>query len=325
VALLEVRDAGLYCPEGDFHIDPALPVARALITHAHGDHARAGSQSYLTAREGEALVRARVGEEAAIQSEPYGAKVRIGGVDVSFHPAGHILGSAQIRIERGGEVWVVSGDYKLAADPTCAAFEPVRCHTFVTESTFALPIFRWGGADGVVREIEEWWLGNRAAGRASILFAYPVGKAQRILASLGAGAGPLVIHEAVERINVIYRGQGIALPVASAGGDLSRALIVAPPMAQGSGWLRQWAKASTAFASGWMRIRGTRRRRSLDRGFVISDHADWPGVLQAVEHSGAETVWVTHGYVAPLVRWLEDRGKRAVAVPLKPAAEVEAE
>ena len=159
MALLEVRDAGLYCPEGDFHIDPALPVARALITHAHGDHARAGSQSYLTVREGEALVRARVGEEAAIQSEPYGAKLRIGGVDVSFHPAGHILGSAQIRIERGGEVWVVSGDYKLAADPTCAAFEPVRCHTFVTESTFALPIFRWATRTG-------WCARSRSGGLA---------------------------------------------------------------------------------------------------------------------------------------------------------------
>jgi len=325
VALLEVRDAGLYCPEGDFYIDPALPVARALITHAHGDHARAGSQAYLTAREGEALVRARLGGEAAIQSEPYGAKLRIGAVDVSFHPAGHILGSAQIRIERAGEVWVVSGDYKLAADPTCAAFEPVRCHTFVTESTFALPIFRWGDAGGVVRAIEEWWRGNREEGQASILFAYPVGKSQRILASMDSSAGPLVIHEPVERINAIYRGQGIALPRATEGGDLSRALILASPVAQGSGWLRQWGKASMAFASGWMRIRGTRRRRSLDRGFVISDHADWPGVMQAIGHSGAETVWVTHGYVAPLVRWLEDRGKCAVAVPLRPAAEAEAE
>ncbi len=194
--LLEVRDAGLYFrPEGDFHIDPVLPVARALITHAHSDHARAGSQSYLTSRRGEALVRARVGGEAAIQSETYGAKVRIGGVEVSFHPAGHILGSAQIRIERGGEVWVVSGDYKLAADPTCMAFEPVRCHTFVTESTFALPVFRWPDVDGVVHEIEEWWRGNREAGRASILACVSSreGATDSGIAGCHCG-GPVVLH-----------------------------------------------------------------------------------------------------------------------------------
>jgi putative mRNA 3-end processing factor len=248
--------------------------------------------------------------------------VRIGRVEVSFHPAGHILGSAQIRIERKGEVWVVSGDYKLTPDPTCAPFEPVRCHTFVTESTFALPIFRWPDEAGAMREIEGWWRANRELGLASILFAYPVGKAQRILASLDASIGPMLFHEAVERINAIYRGQGIAIPAAGEGGR-SRALIVAPPMEQGSAWIRQLGKASTAFASGWMRIRGTRRRRSLDRGFVISDHADWPGVLQAIEHSGAEAVWVTHGFVTPLVRWLEDRGKRAVPIVLKPVAEAE--
>jgi putative mRNA 3-end processing factor len=324
VALLEVREPGLYCPAGDFHIDPTVPVDRALITHAHGDHACRGSRAYLTALPGEALLRARMDDGAAIQAEPYSASIRMGEVTVSFHPSGHILGSSQIRIERGGEVWVVSGDYKLAPDPTCAPFEPVRCHTFVTESTFGLPIFRWSDAQHTVTEIQQWWRVNRQAGRASILFAYPVGKAQRILSMLDASAGPLIFHEPVERINAIYRAQGIALPLPADASVYSEALVVASPLAQGSAWLRRFGTVSTAFASGWMRIRGARRRQSLDRGFVLSDHADWPELLQAIEQSGAETVWVTHGYVAPLVRWLQEHGKEAVPVELAMPANSEA-
>jgi len=323
VALLEVLESGLYCPAGNFHIDPALPVERALITHAHSDHARPGSRAYLTALPGASLLRARIGDEAPIQAEAYGASIRIGEVNVSFHPAGHILGSSQIRIERDGEVWVVSGDYKLAADPTCLPFEPLRCHTFVTESTFGLPIFRWGDPARTVADIQHWWNANRQAGRASILFAYPVGKAQRILSLLDAGAGPLVFHEPVERINALYRAQGIALPLPAENPDFSEALILAAPGAQGSAWLRRFGPASTAFASGWMRIRGPRRRLSLDRGFVISDHADWPELLQAIGQTGAETVWVTHGHIAPMVRWLQENGKQAVAVELALPANIE--
>jgi putative mRNA 3-end processing factor len=211
---------------------------------------------------------------------------------------------------------VVSGDYKLAADPTCLPFEPLRCHTFVTESTFGLPIFRWGDAARIVGEIQHWWRANRQAGRASILFAYPVGKAQRILSLLDAGAGPLVFHEPVERLNAVYRAQGIALPLPAEAPDFSEALILAAPGAEGSAWLRRFGPASTAFASGWMRIRGPRRRLSLDRGFVLSDHADWPALLQAIGQTEAETVWVTHGHIAPMVRWLEEHGKQAVAVEL---------
>ena len=316
MALLDARETGLYCPAGDFHIDPVLPVDRALITHAHSDHARPGSRAYLTARPGEALLRARIGDDAPIQSEPYGASIRIGEVSVSFHPAGHILGSSQIRIEHAGEIWVVSGDYKLAPDPTCAPFEPLRCHTFVTESTFGLPIFRWSDTAQTVAEIQHWWLDNQQSNRASILFAYPVGKAQRILSALDPAAGPLVFHESMERVNAIYRAQGIALPLPAETSDFSTALILASPNLQGSPWLRRFGPASTAFASGWMRIRGPRRRRSLDRGFVLSDHADWPALLHAIEQSGAETVWVTHGYIAPLVRWLQEHGKQAVPVEL---------
>lgn len=306
--MIELSDAGLYCPAGDFHIDPWAPVERAVITHAHADHARPGSRNYLTSREGEALLRARLGDEGSIESVPYGQRVTMGNVTVSLHPAGHMLGSAQIRMERGGEVWVVSGDYKLMPDPTCAPFEPLRCHTFVTESTFALPIYRWPDDAEVAAEIQDWWRANRAAGRASVLYAYPLGKAQRVLAMLDSSIGPISAHGAVEKYSAIYRTQGI--PLAPMQDPETGALALAPPSAMGSPWLKRFGALSTAMASGWMRIRGTRRRRSLDRGFVLSDHADWPALLRAIDETGAETVWTTHGYRAPLARWLEERGKR---------------
>ena len=327
MALLEVRESGLYCPAGDFYIDPILPVDRALITHAHGDHARPGSRAYLTAREGEGLLRARLGDEAVIESEPYGAPLTVGDVRVSFHPSGHMLGSAQIRLEHGGEIWVISGDYKLAPDPTCAPFEPIRCHTFVTESTFGLPIFRWGESADTIAQIHDWWRENREARRASILFAYPIGKAQRILSALDPTAGPLVFFEGVERMSAVYRAAGVALPQSAETKDFSQALIIGSANLLGSRWARRFgASPSLAFASGWMRIRGARRRRSLDRGFVMSDHADWPALHQAIAATGAETVWVTHGYIGPLVRWLNEHGKQAVPVELAlPAAEEAAE
>jgi putative mRNA 3-end processing factor len=317
VSFLELRDAGLYCPAGDFFIDPVLPAGRAVITHAHSDHAAPGSRAYLAARPGEALLRARMGSDAAIQSLPYGERLSIGGVTLSLHPAGHISGSAQVRLEAGGEIWVVSGDYKLAADPTCEAFEPLRCHTFVTESTFALPIFRWPDAADVTTAIESWWRANREAGKPSLLLSYPLGKAQRVLASIDSSIGPIYCHGAVERYNRLYREQGIALPPSTELEDYTGALIVGPPSAHNSPWTRRFGTASTAFVSGWMLIRGTRRRRSLDRGFVLSDHADWPALLRAIDETGAETVWVTHGYRAPLVRWLEEHGRNALDVETK--------
>ena len=318
--LLQVTGNGLYCAGGDFYVDPWLPVDRAVITHAHSDHACPGSRAYMAARRGEALLRARVGGEAAIQALDYGETVRLGGVRVSLHPAGHILGSAQVRIESGGEVWVVSGDYKLEPDPSCAAFEPVACHTFVTESTFGLPIYRWPPEAEVLAEIQSWWAANREAGKASMLFAYSLGKAQRVLAGVDAAAGPIYTHGAVENFCRLYREAGIALAPtthaasAPAATDWSRALILAPPSANGSQWMRRFGPLSTGFVSGWMRIRGARRRRSLDRGFVLSDHADWPGLMSAIRMSGAAHVWVTHGYRAPVVEWLKQQGLDAQAI-----------
>jgi putative mRNA 3-end processing factor len=305
--VLEVREPGLYCPGGDFYIDPWQPVERAIITHAHSDHAFPGSRNYLTAADGVALLRARLGEDASIQAIPYGESLQMGSISLSLHPAGHILGSAQIRLERAGEVWVVSGDYKLAPDPTCAPFEPLRCHTFVTESTFALPVFRWPAPADTIGAIHSWWRANREAGRTSVLFVYPLGKAQRVLATLDPSIGPIAAHASVERYNAIYRGQGVALPETTA--TTPGSLVLAPP-----GATDRYVKASTAFVSGWMRIRGPRRRRSLDRGFVMSDHADWTGLLSAIDATGADTVWVTHGYRAPLVRWLAEHGRAAVSI-----------
>ena len=312
--LLEPTDLGLYCPAGDFYVDPWRPVDRAVVTHAHGDHTCRGCVRYLTSRDGENVLRARIGDEAVIESAGYGATVHVNGVTVSLHPAGHILGSAQVRIEHGGAVAVVSGDYKVEPDATCAPFDPVRCHVFVSESTFGLPIYRWPSQADVFETIRAWWVSNQDAGRASLLFAYSLGKAQRLIFGLGTGPGPIYTHGAVETMNRAYRASGVPLPettYAASKSDAvwSRSLIVAPPSAQGSPWLRRFGAASTGFASGWMSIRGARRRRSVDRGFVLSDHADWPGLLSAIDATGAEQVWLTHGYTSVVARWLRDQGR----------------
>ncbi len=319
-ALLQVNANGLYCADGDFYIDPWCPVPRAIVTHAHSDHARWGCAAYLCSAAGQAVLRARIGPDSPIEPRAYGESFDINGVRVSLHPAGHILGSAQIRVESRGEVWVVSGDYKLEPDPTCTPFEPVKCHTFVTESTFGLPIYRWGPPAETAAEMNSWWRGNQSTGKASVLFAYSLGKAQRVLAAVDPAVGPIFGHGAVQKLNRIYRESGIALPEthhagsAPAGADFARALIIAPPSAHGSTWIRRFGTVSTAFASGWMRIRGTRRRRSMDRGFVVSDHADWPGLIAAIDATEAECVLVTHGYRAPLVRWLCEQGRNAKAL-----------
>lgn len=315
--LLTHTDHGLYCAAGDFFVDPWRPVARAVVTHAHGDHARPGSAAYLCAAPGERILRLRMGAEAPIETLAYGAKTAINGVTLSFHPAGHILGSAQVRIEYGGEVWVVSGDYKAEPDPTCAPFEAVRCDTFITEATFGLPIYRWPASADVYAGINAWWRANQAAGRTSVLFAYALGKAQRVLAGIDSAIGPIYVHGAVSRLNRAYEESGVALPDWRYAGDAppgerwSQALVIAPTSAQGTPWLRRFGDVSAAFASGWMRVRGQRRRRSVDRGFVLSDHADWPGLLAAVAATGARRVFVTHGYTAVLARYLREQGLEA--------------
>src|SRR5688500_4586319 len=243
--LLSLTARGLYCEPGDFFVDPWEPVDRAVITHAHGDHAAWGSRAYLTSAPGVGVLRARLEPGSSIRGLEYGQQISLNGTTISLHPAGHILGSAQVRIEHGGEVWVVSGDYKTDPDPTCRPFESVRCHTFVSESTFGLPIYRWPAQAEVFDEINAWWRGNADAGRASLLYAYSLGKAQRLLAGLDPSIGPILTHGAVERINAVYRAEGVALPATTYAGDAStrssrdRAIVIAPPSAAGSVWTRR--------------------------------------------------------------------------------------
>ena len=320
MSLLRLTDRGLYCEAGDFHVDAWAAVPRVVVTHAHGDHLAWGCDAYLTSSAGAAVLAARLPAGAAITPLAYGESVTMGPVRVSLHPAGHILGSSQVRLELHGEVWVVSGDYKTEPDPTCTPFEPVRCRTFITESTFGLPIYRWRPEHEVMADINQWWRSNAEAGRVSLLYGYALGKAQRLIAGLDPGIGPILTHGAVERMTGVYRSQGVPLPPTTYAGAGARrdtprgAIVIAPPAADASPWSRRFGPSSNAFASGWMRVRGARRRRSLDRGFALSDHADWPGLLAAIEATGAESVWVTHGYTTVLTRWLSEHGLEARAV-----------
>jgi putative mRNA 3-end processing factor len=315
--LIAATDRGLYCAAGDFFIDPWRPVARALITHGHSDHARFGSDVYVCQRDTDPILRKRLGENISVETVRYGEVLVRDGVSVSFHPAGHVLGSAQVRVEHRGEVWVASGDYKLERDGVSAPFEPIRCDTFITESTFGLPIYRWRPQEDVTVEIDDWRRENAAAGRASVIYAYALGKAQRILANIDPTLGPIYCHGAVEAINELHRAAGVNLPPtlsvteARGKGAFANALIVAPPSAAGSVWLKRFGEYSDALASGWMQVRGNRRRRGLDRGFVVSDHADWPGLLQAIKETGATRVLATHGFTTPLSRFLQEAGVEA--------------
>ncbi len=310
---------GLYCPAGDFYIDPWRKVDRAVITHAHADHARAGHGHYLASAAGEHVLRARLGD-ICLQTLAYGQSVVHHGVRVSLHPAGHVLGSAQVRLEHGGQVWVASGDYFVSGagdhNPTCAAFEPVRCDCFITESTFGLPLYRWAPQSQVFAQLNAWWQANAAAGRASVLLGYSFGKAQRLLAGVDAHIGPIAVHPSVAALNTAYAASGVALPptrtwASLAPAERQRALLVAPPSASIASWARGLGDHSDAFASGWMQVRGSRRRQGVDRGFAISDHADWPGLHQAIRATGAPRVIVTHGQEAVMVRWLREQGLQA--------------
>ncbi len=317
-SLLQLTPQGLYCPAAGAWIDPWRPVPRALITHAHADHARPGCGEYWAIGTSETILRQRLGASINLIPVDYGALHRIGDARVSFHSAGHVLGSTQIRLEAGGESWLVSGDYKRCADPSCAPFEPVQANVFITEATFGLPIYRWQSGAAVAQEILQWW--QAAPERPSILFAYAFGKAQRLLAELAAiGVGQagqegheILLHGAVEALMPAYREAGVPLPptlAASAiakGTSLAGRLVIAPPSANRSVWMKRFKLPQTAFVSGWMAVRGARRRRGYERGFVLSDHADWPGLIESVRQSRARQVYVTHGNSDGLARYLRE-------------------
>jgi putative mRNA 3-end processing factor len=317
--VLTFTESGIYCPAGDFYIDPWRRVPRALITHAHSDHARWGMDSYLATPTTAAVMRHRLGD-IAVQTIAYDSALRIGDAVVSFHPAGHVPGSAQIRVAVKGQVWVVSGDYKTVDDGLSEPFAPVPCHAFISECTFGLPVFNWTPQDVLRDQINRWWAESAAAGKTAILGAYALGKAQRLLRLLDTDIGPILTHGAVENTNEVLRGIGIPLPAttradaAITGKTHPGALVLATPAALGTPWARRFGPSSTAFASGWMALRGVRRRRAADRGFIVSDHADWAGLNAAITATGAEKIFVTHGYTTAFQQWLRGQGHDAHTV-----------
>ncbi|MEM1136914.1 MAG: ligase-associated DNA damage response exonuclease [Bacteroidota bacterium] len=320
MALLEFNENGIYCAKGDFYIDPWKPVKRALITHAHADHARWGSKYYLAHCDSVPILKLRLGQDIKIESITYGITKKINGVEVSFHPAGHILGSAQIRIANHKEIWVVSGDYKLENDGICTPFEPVICSHFITESTFGLPVFQWQAQEKIFNDINQWWLNNQQAGKTSVLFAYALGKAQRLINGLDKSIGEVFLHGAVWNIieatkdQYNFKVQVNPLTRETPKTRFTQQLIVAPPSTMGSPWMRKFQPYVTGIASGWMAIRGMKRRRAVDTGFVMSDHADWKGLLNAVQATSAQNIYVTHGYSDIFSRYLQEKGYDAKVV-----------
>ncbi|MEM9990158.1 MAG: ligase-associated DNA damage response exonuclease [Bacteroidota bacterium] len=319
MALIEFTNKGIYCRQADTYIDPWKPVQRAIITHGHADHSKWGNKHYLCTHSAKPVIRYRLGA-INIESVAYGEAVYVNGVKISFHPAGHIIGSAQVRLEYKGEIWVVSGDYKVQKDGLSEAFESVKCHNFITESTFGLPIYKWKPQATIMDEINTWWQQNREDGKVSVIGVYALGKAQRIINSVDHSIGNVYTHGAIENTNEVLRKQGIRLPMTTKVNskvkkqDYIGNLVLAMPSAMNTSWMRRFTPVSTALASGWMTLRGTRRRRSVDRGFVLSDHADWEGLNSAIKATEAERVFVTHGSTNIFKRWLNEQGTWAEEV-----------
>lgn len=311
--LIEFSERGLYCRAGGFYIDPWRPVDKAILTHAHSDHARWGSKWYLCHHFSKPILQARMGD-GVYEGIGWNEPLYINGVRVSLHPAGHIIGSSQIRVEHGGEVWVVSGDYKLENDGLSGQFEPVKCHTFITESTFGLPIYNWKPQDEIFSAIQRWILKNKSEGKSSLLFAYSLGKAQRLLPCIAAVTDKILVHGAVYNVHQSLVNSGWDLPKVervtpeTPKEDLKGAVVIAPGSADGTTWMRKFAPLATGICSGWMQVRGNSRRKNADAGFALSDHADWNGLLTAIRATEAEKVFVTHGFQHAFSRYLNEQG-----------------
>ncbi|RYZ54656.1 MAG: ligase-associated DNA damage response exonuclease [Sphingobacteriales bacterium] len=311
MGLLSFDDKGIYCKQAGVYIDPWKPVDKAIITHGHSDHARMGMSSYLAVNEAVPVLRFRLGQDINIQGITYGEHININGVDISLHPAGHIWGSAQVRLEYKGEIWVVSGDYKLQNDHISTPFELIKCHHFITESTFGLPVYNFPTVEEVHEDINNWWRQNAAEGKNSVILAYALGKAQRVINKLDESIGGIYTHGAVDNITKLYEQNIGALPKNTRIDaninvkEIKGAMIVAPPSAAGTPWLRKLQPYSLGICSGWMQLRGARRRKGADRGFIMSDHCDWDQLNTAVRGTGAENVYVTHGYKSIYSKWLQ--------------------
>lgn len=312
IPLVVVKE-GLFCRTGNFFIDAWKPVPICVITHAHGDHAYAGHGSYIGTPETIKIIKHRLGVDAPCRALNYGEKIKLGNCWVSLHPAGHILGSSQIRIEDKNIVTVISGDYKRANDLTCHPFEVIECDIFVTESTFALPIYQWSESEVIAAQIVEWWNENAKNGHPSVLFCYALGKAQRVMNMLSSVKEKnIFVHGAVYSISKLYDSFGIQMipykPISETvkGAAFKQDLIIAPPSAAGSSWMKRFPSCKTALASGWMEVRGMRRRKALDRGFVLSDHADWTGLIKTIDETKAKIILTTHGNSAVLAKYLKE-------------------
>ncbi len=310
--LLAFTDKGIYCEQAGVYLDPWKPVDKAIISHGHADHSRWGHGQYITHERNVPIIEHRLGNIHST-GVSWGETFTVNGVRFSLHPAGHIPGSSQIRVEYKGEVWVFSGDYKTEDDGLSTPYEPVPCHAFITECTFGLPAFKWRPQEEVFRDINEWWAENRSEGKTSVLFGYSLGKAQRLLKHLDTSIGKVYTHAAIENMNEVIR-TFLPLPETSRitketqKEELRGHLVLAPPSAHGSSWLRKMVPYETATASGWMAFRGARRRRAVDRGFVLSDHCDWAGLLESIEATGATRVICTHGYSDIFSRFLREKG-----------------
>ncbi len=311
--LIEFSDKGLYCRAGGFYIDPWHAVDRAIITHGHSDHARWGSRQYLCHTDTKPILQVRLGA-GDYQTIDWNKTVYMNGVRVSLHPAGHIIGSSQIRVEYEGEVWVISGDYKTENDGISGAFEPVKCHTFITESTFGLPIYKWKPQQDIYTDIKNWIRQNSSAGKTSILFAYSLGKAQRILQPISEVSNNILAHGAVYNVHTALVNAGWQLPQVervtpvTSKELLKGGVVIAPSSAEGTPWIRKFAPYSVGVCSGWMQVRGNVRRRNVDAGFALSDHADWEGLLAAIKATEAECVYATHGFQSAFSRYLTEQG-----------------
>lgn len=326
--LIEFSDKGLYCRQGDFYIDPWKPVDKAIITHAHSDHARTGSNHYLCHHLTKPLLQLRLGDYS-YQAVDWNEPVFINGVKLTLHPSGHIIGAAQIRVEYAGEVWVASGDYKTENDGISGEFEPVACNTFITESTFGLPIYKWKKQPEIFDDIKNWVYKNKEDKKTSVLIAYSLGKAQRVLQPLAETGLPIFVHGAVYNVHQALVNSGIKLPQVqrvypdTPKEDMAGNIVIAPPGADGSPWMKKFYPLSVGVCSGWMQVRGNARRRNTDAGFALSDHADWAGLLQAVKATGAQKVYATHGFQSAFSRFLNENGIEAGEVKTEYGGEEE--